>query len=106
MKRITGSVCGWTGAWLAVLAALWAVCRGQEEDESSPPPREVDEAKHSNVGRTVYWGCVNRTYHITGDRESVPESAHDDQSGASNTGLKIYVGCVIENYHVTTDRTT
>ncbi|CAH1249819.1 Hypp8698 [Branchiostoma lanceolatum] len=80
----------------------------ETEDEPPPPPTQVDEAKNTNVaiGRAVYWGCVNRTYHVTGDRESVPARGRNDQTGATDTGLKIYVGCVIENYHFTTDRAT
>ncbi|XP_035664410.1 von Willebrand factor D and EGF domain-containing protein-like [Branchiostoma floridae] len=41
MKRITGSVCGCTGAWLAVLAAVWAVCRGQEAIPECAPSGHV-----------------------------------------------------------------
>ncbi|KAI8516224.1 hypothetical protein Bbelb_048050 [Branchiostoma belcheri] len=69
------------------------------EDESQPPPTQLDEPEHSNGGRTIYWGCVNRTYHVTGDRESVATGRRDDQAGTNYTGLKIYVACVIENYH-------
>ncbi|KAI8514404.1 hypothetical protein Bbelb_087280 [Branchiostoma belcheri] len=76
------------------------------EDESQPPPTQVDGPEHSNGGRTIYWGCVNRTYHVTGDKESMATGRRDDQAGTKDTGLKIYVACVVENYHVTTDRTT
>ncbi|KAI8514843.1 hypothetical protein Bbelb_074340 [Branchiostoma belcheri] len=82
---------------------------GTQEEESSPPgpATHVDKAEHMNVGSTTYWGCVNKTIYITGDKESVATGGHDNQAGTNDTGSKIYVACRIENYHVTvTDRTT
>ncbi|KAI8514844.1 hypothetical protein Bbelb_074350 [Branchiostoma belcheri] len=77
------------------------------EEESSPPATHMDKAEHRNVGSTTYWGCVNKTIYITGDKESMTTGGHDNQAGTNDTGSKIYVACRIENYHVTvTDRTT